>query len=57
MPFNMNINTLIKKYEDKLEARKKLQQQTGHNDVVEGVIITLELVIEDLKKLKQTNTL
>jgi hypothetical protein len=56
MPFNMNIDILIKKYEDKLKARKKLQQ-TGHNDVVEGVIITLELVIEDLKKLKQTNTL
>jgi hypothetical protein len=54
MPFDMNINTLIKKYEDKLEARKKLQQ-TGHNDVVEGVIITLELVIEDLKKIQKNH--
>jgi hypothetical protein len=54
---NIDIDTLINKYQDRLEARKKLQQKTGHNDVVEGVIITLELVIEDLKKLKQTNTL
>ena len=56
----MNINTndnckeiidqLIKKYETKIEEKKRLNEKL-HNDIVEGLILAMEDVVLDLKSL------
>jgi len=45
-----HINKLIEKYENRIENKKK-QQIYNQNDVVEGIILTLEQVVEDLKNI------
>ena len=52
---HMKVKELIKKYEERIESKKE-QQEKNHNDIVEGVIIALEDVVEDLKKLQKTYT-
>jgi hypothetical protein len=47
---NKQINKLIEKYENRIE-NKKIQQIYNQNDIVEGIILTLEQVVEDLKNL------
>jgi len=44
------IKSLIKKYTAKIEDKKRLNQKLN-NDQVEGIILTLEDVVEDLRKL------
>jgi hypothetical protein len=44
------IKYLIKKYTAKIEDKKRLNQKLN-NDQVEGIILTLEDVVEDLRKL------
>jgi len=44
------IKYLIKKYTAKIEDKKRLNQKLN-NDYIEGIILALEDVVEDLKKL------
>ena len=44
------INQLIKKYESKIEEKKRLNDKL-HNDIVEGLILAMEDVVLDLKSL------
>jgi hypothetical protein len=44
------IEYLIKKYTAKIEDKKQLNQKLN-NDHVEGIILALEDVVEDLRKL------
>jgi hypothetical protein len=44
------IKSLIKKYTAKIEDKKRLNQKLN-NDQVEGIILALEDVVEDLRKL------
>jgi len=44
------IKYLIKKYTAKIEDKKRLNQKLN-NDQVEGIILALEDVVEDLRKL------
>jgi hypothetical protein len=46
----MTINTLIERYEKRMVEKKK-QQEYNPNDVVEGIIVALEEVVEDLKQI------
>ena len=45
-----HIKELIKKYEKRIKAKKE-QQIYNHNDMVDGIILALEEVIEDLENL------
>lgn len=44
------IKHLIKRYTAKIEDKKRLNQKLN-NDQVEGIILALEDVVEDLRKL------
>jgi hypothetical protein len=44
------IKSLIKKYTAKIEDKKRLNQKLN-NDHIEGIILALEDVVEDLRKL------
>jgi predicted component of type VI protein secretion system len=45
-----HIKELINKYEKRIKTKKK-QQIYNHNDLVDGIILALEEVIEDLENL------
>lgn len=45
------IENLIRKYKEKLNEKKRLNQKIN-NDIVEGIILAYEDIIEDLLKLK-----
>jgi hypothetical protein len=45
------IENLIRKYKEKLNEKKRLNQKIN-NDIVEGIILAYEDIIEDLLKIK-----
>lgn len=45
------LENLIRKYKEKLTDKKKLNQKLN-NDMVEGIILAYEDIIEDLLKIK-----
>lgn len=44
------INRLIQSYENRLDDKKRRLEQ-NQNDYLEGIVLQLEQVIEDLKKI------
>jgi len=45
------LENLIRKYKEKLTDKKKLNQKLN-NDIIEGIILAYEDIIEDLLKIK-----
>jgi len=45
------LENLIRKYKEKLNEKKRLNQKIN-NDIVEGIILAYEDIIEDLLKIK-----
>ena len=48
--YKYKINSLIKRYELKINDKKRLNEKL-RNDIIEGIIISLEDVVLDLKAI------